>query len=383
MSFKILGAIALLGALVILAYLGWFSWATCASCQFGNPSRWEEVRSPEHNLSFRYPSDFDRIDPTDPYVDPISIVLPGERGETALFQVGTWKPTPLPKDLSQAADRFAENLRKGVRSYERQRQTIDGHEAVTFLVEETSGRRVIETFLWDPIVTDVPDDSSLLAEGEVREVSLQLAKKATPIQRALYENVYREILSSLRFHNQTPAQGMPKGIPSGWLRYDDRDLGLSLWYPPEWIVESRTEEDGKRVAAFRSPPSPKTGEETTYTVTAYPQTMPLRIGELEAEVGEPFRKTATEGTLEEERVTFRGIGFGISFEARQPIFEKESGANGERKDRLEHLFLFKTGEDPFGKGRGYIVRVRFVDDKAQETRLRETRAMTRTISLSP
>lgn len=180
----------LISLLVVGTYISFIYWNTNAKLQYGSFNSWPTRNNKLDNYTFHYPSQMDIIVPEDEYKNPTSLVKKGERGETILIQLGTWRTDPRPDSLNNAVDRYEAATRSSRNIIKKERITIGEREAVILTQNEDGGRYLLETFIWD--------------NGQPREISLQLSKQATDADRAFYESIYREILKSITFNYDTP-----------------------------------------------------------------------------------------------------------------------------------------------------------------------------------
>jgi len=337
---KLLVALSLAGVIAIAMVMAWWFWATSVRLQFGDPAQWPEHITEINNMAFRYPSAMEVIVPEDQLANPVSIVKKGERGESVLIQVGTWRPeTPL-KDLEDAAKRFEAVSQKSRKTLRVEPLIRDGRAGIVFVQDDRGGRRIWEMIFWD--------------ETEAREISLQLPGTASAVDRTLYERVFQDIFATLDFltGSKEKSDGRPSEIPERWHKYESKEGGFAMWYPGEWVVASEFEEEGIRSVIFQ--PQTETenavafeqGSEVSFVVHAGPSNDPKTLNELDVNFASLFRNQALEGTLSEERFSFPDVGSGISLEATQKIGGK---------DVLSQLVLLVGAEgDENVRGRAYV-----------------------------
>lgn len=180
----------LISLLAVASYILFIFWSTNAKLQYGTYESWPSHNNKLDNYTFHYPSQMDIIIPEDEFKNPTSLVKKGERGETVLIQLGTWRTEPKPDSFTNTIDRYEAASRSTRKTISKEYFTIDEREAVILTQNEEGGRYLLETFIWD--------------NGQPRELSLQLSKQATDADRAFYESIYREILKSLTFNFDTP-----------------------------------------------------------------------------------------------------------------------------------------------------------------------------------
>lgn len=377
---RILVGVVLLGGLVLAGYAVWFFWATCARCQFGGTATRPEHVSEINNLAFRYPDGMEVIVPKNDIEVPVSLVKKGERGETALIQVGTWRRDPLFEGLGEAVSTYERRSRAERTERSREVLKVEGRTGVLFVQDETSGRRILEALIWDPATTTPLADPTLAPSGEVRELSLQLAKHVPYDERMLSEHVFRELLASLRFIVEDDPN-RSRDLPDAWHNFENAEGGYELWYPAGWVRGAAapppwlSSPDGNG-AAFR--PSAESEDGTVYTVWALPFERLQTVETMDERFAKLFRETAVAGTLQEDRVGMPGVGLAISLEAHQRVGEK---------DVLTHFLLIVSmpinergeAEDQDRAGRGYVIAAQFPEEKTRDIRLDQTRSMTRTL----
>ena len=178
------------GAIALISVLSWAYWKYDTRLQYGDPAGWPTHNNRYDNFTFSYPSQMDIIVPEDDTKNPTSIVKKGERGESVLIQLGTWRADPPLTSLENAVGRYEFGKRNMTEANSREQLEIDGRRGALVAQEETGGRYVIDTFLWD---------------GRwAREISLQLPKGTSPEDREFYEEVYRAILNSIMFNYDNP-----------------------------------------------------------------------------------------------------------------------------------------------------------------------------------
>ena len=372
---KLLLGLALSSVIIIVIVMAWWFWATSVRFQFGDSSQWPEHITSANNMAFRYPPAMEVIVPEDELSNPVSIVKKGERGESVLIQVGTWRPGIQLEDLDAAAARYEQAVSRR-RTVAREYFNADDHQGILLIQVEASGRKIFEVF-----VLDNPSGSG---EPGFRELSLQLPGTASAVERTLYEKTFRNILSSLDFlvSSEPEPDGRPVGIPESWIKYDDATASFSLWYPWQWIVADTFKEEGILSVVFQ--PKAETenavafeqGSEVAFVVHAGPSNDPKTLDELDVNFAALFRSQATEGTLSEERFSFPNVGNGISLEATQKIGGK---------DVLSQLVLLVASDtdvqDENAKGRAYVFSAIFPDPQENAAVMEFVRLMTKSFRL--
>ena len=368
---KLLFALAVLGVMAVGVTFAWWFWATNVRLQFGDSAQWPEHIKSANNMAFRYPSAMEVIVPEDELSNPVSLVKKGERGESVLIQVGTWRPGMQLENLDAAAARYEQAVSRR-KTIAREYFSADDHEGILLIQNEASGRRVIEAF-----VLDNPSGSG---EPGFREISLQLPGTASAVDRALYEKVLRDIFASLDFLTglgEAP-DGRPSGIPESWHKYENEEGGFMMWYPREWTVASEFEEEGIQSAIFQPTEETKNaipvdgGKELAFAVHAGPKDDFKTIAELDENFASLFRSSAIAGTLHEERFSFPGIGTGLSLEAMH--------ATG-----LSQLVLLVASEtdsqDIHARGRAYVLSALFPNRQENDPAVELARFMTKSLRL--
>ena len=357
-------ALAAAGALTIAGSLVLSSVQTNLRMQFGDPRNWPEHTSEVNNMTFRYPSGMEIIVPEDQTKNPVSVVKKGERGESVLMQIGTWRDSASFQGLGETTTRYeaASKRRTTLRTED---LFIDGRAGKVF-VQDEGDRRIWEAFLWD--------------EKEARELSLQLPGSASEQDRILYARAFQELLKSVRFVSVV----RPKEIPADWQREERTNAGFSVWRPADWKVAEEFEENGIRSTIFQpetettNDTPPDTGLETAYIIHALQKDQRVSVSDLDERFVKSFRATAIEGTLKEEHFGFPGVGVGISLEARQP----NVGREGATLVMLAVLVAAETtpqGDATVANplGRGYMISAIFNDEKYID----QARTMTKSLRL--
>lgn len=402
--------VAMVGAVLVgaVAYGGYFLWATCIKCQFGDFSGWPEHVTDINNIAFRYPPGFEIIVPEDETVNPVSIVKAGERGESVLMQVGTWRPGKEFENIEQVGDRYELAVQRR-KTLSRENFDADGNDGVLLVQDETgSNRRIIEAFVIDTLGQGGPRPSEASGEGgptsSPREISLQLPGTASAVERALYEKTFRALVASLDFLTTgtkpengiaspelSAKAGRPQGIPESWIEYRNEEVGFSLWYASDWAVE-RSDLPGRSDLETSGTGVVFTSRDraVTYSVLAFPKDQSVSLDDLNAL---PVVQTFRESAIGDETPQASSFGLadgsrGLSYEARLPKDGPVDRLLFEQTTKLAYLVLLVSAGDcpPEGdcspSGRGYVIEASFTGG-TQEERIdsAHARRMTRTLRL--
>lgn len=381
---KLLVTIAAIATIAALSYAAWFWWVTCLSCQFGDPADWPEHVTDINNIAFRYPPGFEIIVPDDEVANPVSVVKAGERGESVLVQVGTWRPGEEFENIEQVGDRYEKAVSRRT-ALSRERFNTDGNDGVLIVQDEVgSNRRIVEAFVWD------------VAEGDtatsVREISLQLPGIASAVERTLYEKVFRVIVASLDFITERGRQSgenlsFREGIPESWKEFISESGGFSLWRPADWTVGGSDLPRGSDLdistlsVVFTSPDGT-----ATYSVRALPQDRTLSLDELDAEYAQEFRASAV-GEEPPQASAFGladGTARGLSYEARLPKDGLVDKLLLEQTTKLAYLVVLVKGGGDDPHGRGYVIEASFSGGtQSERARSADARRITRSLRLLP
>ena len=383
---KILFAIVATGLLLIVGVLIYQSSSSSVRMQYGDVDSWTRHTSSVNNLAFRVPEEFEVIVPADFENVPFSIVKAGERGESVLMQVGTFRlETPAPLTSTEAAIADYERRFPGTReTLDRIERDINGRRVITLVQEEANGRIVVDTFAYDPAVMVAPSNLQI-ANAEVREISLQLPATTSAKDRRLYTNVYLDMIESLEFLHE-PSPDAPQGVPSGWSYVEDAEAGISFWLPPDWELTGSVPasfpgtDPATQVLTFATKDVETNNNAAQQIIRALPAGQSILLAGFMTEAFvQPFRDAAIAGTLADETLTMPGIGGAVSLEARH--LRENTAENIPDATEPKTLLVFVGGADTPQPGRGYVFETTLPDGKANELRLTQLRSMTQSLRL--